>query len=192
MEKRRIVFVCHSTGGIVVRYMLESRFAQFADKDIGLLLIASPSRGSALATRQKFLSDYFGNGLAAQWQSGNDSLDELDERFWRLIREQRIRRLIGMEAYERHFVIYNKFLSAKSKVVPKESAERYFPPRGCCPIRTTFPVSSRMVRGIPPTCCLSTSAPASALASRRRCSGRSRGLGKRSRSCAAIWIFWTT
>lgn len=133
LEKRRILFVCHSTGGIVARYMLESRSAQFADKDIGLLLIASPSRGSALATRLQFLSDHFGNRLAKQLESGNDSLDELDERFWRLIRERRIRRLVGMEAFEHHFVIHNKFLSTKARVVPKESAERYFPPARLLP-----------------------------------------------------------
>ncbi|MBM3753747.1 MAG: hypothetical protein FJW38_07180 [Acidobacteria bacterium] len=138
LDKRRIVFVCHSTGGIVTRYMLESRSAQFAEKDIGILLIASPSRGSALATRLRFLSDYFGNGLAKQLESGNDSLDELDDRFWRLIHERRIRRLSGMEAFEHHFVLHSKFVNTKSRVVPKESAERYFPPARLLPHTNHF------------------------------------------------------
>jgi hypothetical protein len=48
-EKKRLIFVCHSTGGIVVRYMLESNYAQFSSKEVGLLLIASPPYGSRLA-----------------------------------------------------------------------------------------------------------------------------------------------
>ena len=48
-ERQTIVFVCHSTGGIVVRYLLSQGSAAFRDKDVGLLLLALPSRGSNYA-----------------------------------------------------------------------------------------------------------------------------------------------
>jgi len=53
MSRNSIVFVCHSTGGIVVRYLLESNWAQFKDKRVGLVLIASPSYGSTQADKVK-------------------------------------------------------------------------------------------------------------------------------------------
>ncbi len=45
----RIAFICHSTGGIVARYMIERWDEKFRDHPIGLALIASPSLGSRWA-----------------------------------------------------------------------------------------------------------------------------------------------
>jgi hypothetical protein len=41
MSRDRILFVCHSTGGIVVRYLLESNAEEFRNKREVLLLIES-------------------------------------------------------------------------------------------------------------------------------------------------------
>jgi pimeloyl-ACP methyl ester carboxylesterase len=127
-ERERLVFVCHSTGGIVVRYMLETRAAEFKAKTVGLVLIASPSFGSAWATKLSWLSEFYNAQLARQLEWGNDSLDDLDERFQRLINEKRIPRLLGVEAYENHFVFHRKFLPDRFVVVDKNSAGRYFAP----------------------------------------------------------------
>jgi len=90
LERKTIVFVCHSTGGIVVRYFIDSHIQDFSAKTVGLLLIASPSYGSAMAIQLTLLSQFYNQQLARQLEWGNDSLDSLDERFHRLIRERRI------------------------------------------------------------------------------------------------------
>jgi hypothetical protein len=47
-----VLFVCHSTGGIVVRDMLDAHTRVFADKAIGLVLVASPSYHTGPIGRQ--------------------------------------------------------------------------------------------------------------------------------------------
>jgi predicted alpha/beta hydrolase family esterase len=46
-----IVFVAHSLGGVVVRYLLNSNREEFVKKNVGVLLYASPSFGSKQADR---------------------------------------------------------------------------------------------------------------------------------------------
>lgn len=128
VERGTLIFVCHSTGGIVVRYLLETRAAEFKEKTVGLVLIASPSFGSAWATKLTWLSEFYNAQLARQLEWGNNSLDDLDERFHRLINERRIPHLLGVEAYENHFVFHRKFLPDHLVVVDKNSAGRYFAP----------------------------------------------------------------
>jgi len=48
LNKRKIVFVTHSTGGIVARQLLVKYVDKFVGKKVGLVLIASPSLGSSL------------------------------------------------------------------------------------------------------------------------------------------------
>ena len=47
LGKSNILFICHSTGGLVVRQMLLNERDIFRPKKIGLLLVASPALGSA-------------------------------------------------------------------------------------------------------------------------------------------------
>ena len=56
LDKKNILFITHSTGGIVVRHMLTRHIDKFADKNIGLILIASPSIGSRDADRLAFIA----------------------------------------------------------------------------------------------------------------------------------------
>ena len=49
LSKRKIVFVCHSMGGIVIRQLLCDEADKFKDKQLGIVLISSPSYGSKLA-----------------------------------------------------------------------------------------------------------------------------------------------
>jgi len=128
LDRDTLVFVCHSTGGIIVRYLLETRAAEFKAKTIGLVLIASPSFGAAWATKLSWLSEFYNAQLARQLEWGNNSLGDLDERFHRLVKERRIPRLLGVEAYENHFVFHRKFLPDRLVVVDKNSAGRYFAP----------------------------------------------------------------
>ena len=126
ISKPRIIFVCHSTGGIVVRYLLESQYEAFRQKKVGLVLIASPSYGSDLADRLHWLTDFYYQQLGAQLEWGSWSLRDLDARFKTLVNERRIPNLVGVEAYENHFIFHRKWWPDRLQVVTAESAGRYF------------------------------------------------------------------
>jgi hypothetical protein len=126
MKRERILFVCHSTGGIVVRYLLEYYVEQFRNKCVGLLLIASPSYGSKWADKLSLLSGFYNQRLGTQLQWGNWSLRDLDARFKDLINNRELPSFIGIEAYENRFVIHRKWLPDSAVVVTEESAGRYF------------------------------------------------------------------
>ena len=51
IAKKNLLFVAHSLGGILTRDMLTRYTSDFIGKRIGLLLVASPSNGSAYADR---------------------------------------------------------------------------------------------------------------------------------------------
>lgn len=124
---QNIVFVCHSTGGIVTRYLIEKYASYLEGKRVGIVLIASPSRGSHLADILASLASLYGNRLGEQLQWNNESLVELDRRFKDLVHNpSRKFELIGAEGYENHFVLHRKLLPDRLRVVTEESAGRYF------------------------------------------------------------------
>ncbi len=55
MDKDKITFVSHSMGGIIVRHLLVDHSQEFEKKQVGLVLIASPSYGSRLANTITYL-----------------------------------------------------------------------------------------------------------------------------------------
>ncbi len=129
IDRRSIVFVCHSTGGVVARYLLERHEEDFKDKQlVGLVLIASPSYGAKMADRLKPLSDLYNQSLGAQLEWGHWSLRDLDGRFKDMVneRDKHIPNLRGVEGYENHFVLHRKLLPDKVVLVGVESAGRYF------------------------------------------------------------------
>jgi hypothetical protein len=102
-----LVFVCHSTGGIVVRYMLERYQKQFSSKRLGLVLMASPSLGSDEANKLEGLLSFYNQQLGQQLKTGNESLFDIDNRF-RDVVHKRLLAIQGVEAYEHYFVIRNQ------------------------------------------------------------------------------------
>ncbi|SJM90169.1 alpha/beta fold hydrolase [Crenothrix polyspora] len=126
-----IVFVCHSCGGIITRYMLVNEREKFAGKRIGLILMASPSDGSKLADKLAAFAGFYGQKLGRQliWQ--NDSLSDLDDRFKNLVHNKsRNFELDGIEAYENHSILPKSLrllFPINKKVVNKMSACKYFP-----------------------------------------------------------------
>lgn len=126
MSKSRIVFVCHSLGGIVARYMIERNKERFAEKAVALLLIASPSYGAELASSLRGIIQLYQNKLAQQLTAANESLEDLEDRFKDLLANRKIRIFFGAEAVEHHFPLRWKFLPALKPIVSKSSASRYF------------------------------------------------------------------
>ncbi len=125
LARQHIIFVCHSLGGIVIRYLLDAYREDFQSKKIGLCLIASPSIGSDYANKFGFLSELFKNRTGKQLQFFNPFLADLDERFMRFIESRETQSFIGAEAIEHHGPgsILTPWLKP---IVTKISAGRYF------------------------------------------------------------------
>jgi pimeloyl-ACP methyl ester carboxylesterase len=128
LNRQNILFVCHSTGGIVVRYLLYHNREQFADKRIGLLLIASPSYGSKLAdiSPLDYLLELYNNKMGSQLRWNNVFLEELDGNFKNLVNNKLLPNLVGREAVENHFIVHRKWLPNRWLVVEEQSGGRYF------------------------------------------------------------------
>jgi hypothetical protein len=72
------------------------------------------------------LTSLYGHSIGEQLTAGHWTLTEIDAQFKNLVNERRIPNLVGVEAYENHFIFHRKWLPDRSVVVPKESAGRYF------------------------------------------------------------------
>src|SRR6185436_6249034 len=126
LDHERLVFVCHSLGGIVTRYMLECWREFFEQKAILLVLVASPSIGSQWANSLAGVIALFRNrtGRELHWKS--DALDDLDRRFKEMRRLNLLQRLSGCEWYEQNFPRVHPIFRLRP-IVPVDSAARgYF------------------------------------------------------------------
>ena len=126
LDHSTIVFVTHSTGGIVVRHMLVRQKSVFRTKKIGLLLIASPSLGSEYANRLTEVLDITDHKMGQELKKNSGLLVELDKDFFKMVSNRELPGLMGQEAFEHHFPgnFLSKFLQ---EVVPIESSQKYFP-----------------------------------------------------------------
>nr|PMJ05389.1 hypothetical protein BCU31_07420 [Vibrio lentus] len=120
MDKKNILFIGHSTGGIVLRHLLESKQDSFIGKKIGLALYASPSFGSKWASGLSMFSRVLNNKLCQELRWGSEVLEDLDDRFKDLIDSGKLE-IRGYEAYENKSPFWGM-----PKIVDKQSAGRYF------------------------------------------------------------------
>ncbi|CAM5783915.1 esterase/lipase family protein [Rhizobacter fulvus] len=138
LDHTNIVFVAHSTGGVLLRYMLTQRQgeAKLRRKRIGLFLVASPSEGSdALWRLNPVASVVPSNKMLSQLKPGSDFLNELLQTFQNLVGKEEISR--GWKLYGREFAETNPIACAfvnkltcmwtDLMVVSRTSAMRYFP-----------------------------------------------------------------
>jgi len=135
LESDAILFVAHSTGGVVARYLLARHQDLFRNKAVGLLLIASPSLGSIWANVARLASWYYGQKLGAQLQWGGEALEEIHSLFRDLVdaRNTLMPRLVGAEACENKMILRRNIpvfirwaIPPRWKVVPTISAGQYF------------------------------------------------------------------
>jgi hypothetical protein len=127
LAKPKIVFIAHSTGGLIVRYLLMGKQKSFEDKIIGLVLLASPSRGSAWADRLKWLQEYYNHRMVGELARDNALNRDLDQRFAELVSNNNKKiKLVGIDIFENKF-IYNKyFFWNYEPIVPAKDAASYF------------------------------------------------------------------
>lgn len=128
-SKKNIIFVCHSMGGVVVRHMLSRTWNTdvFKDRVLGLVLVASPSLGSKVASAGNAFLPLFGRNLsvaAAQLRWHTDFLSELHDDFLYLRNRSVLPHLKGIELYEAQFIL----TGGPRVVVERDSAVRYFEP----------------------------------------------------------------
>lgn len=123
LDKDRILFVCHSQGGIVVRQMLCSYFEEFREKQVGVVLCGSPSWGSIYATLLAPIAVLLRSkqGIALRW--GGATLKNLDRDFLDLLRLKRISKITGTCLAETRGRLFGIPIP---KLVSEASATRYF------------------------------------------------------------------
>ena len=125
---RRIIFVAHSMGGIVVRRYMVQRLGELVERgtEIGLFLIASPSLGSPYATWLAPIARFMGHaqGAALAFCEGNSWLNDLNSDFRNLLARRKLV-IHGKELVEDNFVILKRLRFFK-QVVPPFSGALYF------------------------------------------------------------------
>lgn len=133
MARKKIVFICHSQGGIIARRIIECNFEAFAEKQVGLVLIGSPSLGSIFANLLNPIAWLLHHSQARQLQWGDLNLSDLDDRFKNLLDKKRVPNLVGVEFYENHLFLpaWMKWIGRapilrQLVIVGRLSAARYF------------------------------------------------------------------
>jgi hypothetical protein len=126
-ESQKLVFVCHSMGGIVARrYVVQNALELVIDKkEIGLFLIASPSLGAAYANWLAPLARLARHSQADALRFAQDNawLMDLDTDFRNLKEAGRLN-LQGKELVEDTFVVLRSW--GWRQVVEPFSGARYF------------------------------------------------------------------
>jgi hypothetical protein len=100
LQKSNIVFICHSTGGIVTRYMLSHHWELFQSKNIGLALYASPTLGSRIADWVGGVAKALNQRLGFQLRRDSELLQNLHVRFKDKLGMAVDISLVGMELCE--------------------------------------------------------------------------------------------
>jgi len=134
-KSTRIIFVCHSMGGIVVRQFLLVQQAELLEQNIliGLFLVASPSLGSNYANWLSLLAKAVGNAQAdaLRFHQNNAWLNDLDKNFINLKETGKLQ-INGKELIEDNFLSRGTFFNLFAKIWRKQIVEyfsgaRYFP-----------------------------------------------------------------
>jgi hypothetical protein len=127
MGLSRLLFVCHSMGGIVVRQFLVNLQSELIEKQIkiGLFLIASPSLGAEYANLFAGLAKALRNEQvqALRFADNNTFLNDLDRNFINLKESGKLS-IVGKELVEDEFIVLPKFIG--SYVVKPFSGAKYF------------------------------------------------------------------
>jgi pimeloyl-ACP methyl ester carboxylesterase len=127
LDSERLIFVCHSMGGIVVRRFLVKNASDLIEKRqmVGLFLVASPSLGARYADWLSPLIQFFGHSQAEalKFVRHNEWLRDLDKDFLDL-KESRRLDMRGKELLEDKFLFLKKVWQAQ--VVEPFAGAKYF------------------------------------------------------------------
>jgi pimeloyl-ACP methyl ester carboxylesterase/O-acetyl-ADP-ribose deacetylase (regulator of RNase III) len=125
---RKIVFVAHSMGGIVVRRFIVQRYDELVDRgaEMGLFLIASPSLGSSYANWLSPIARFMGHaqGQALAFCQSNVWLNDLNSDFRNVLARGKLV-IHGRELVEDQFVVLKR-IRIFEQIVPPFSGIAYF------------------------------------------------------------------
>ncbi len=126
-DSKRIIFVCHSMGGIVVRKFIVERIIDLIETniEIGLFMVASPSLGSYYANLFSAFAKVLGNSQVQTMRFNEDNswLRDLDKEFQNLKESGKLK-IKGKELIEDKFLVLKKIW--RKQVVEPFSGARYF------------------------------------------------------------------
>lgn len=127
LGNRKVIFVCHSMGGIVIRKFLVERATHLVEKktEVGLFLVAAPSLGSDYANFFGPLAKLFHHSQAdaLRFTQSNAWLMDLDREFKNLKESQRVP-MTGKELVEDTFIVLKALV--RQQIVQPFSGARYF------------------------------------------------------------------
>lgn len=127
LDSDRMVFVCHSMGGIVVRKYVVSRALDLIEQRIlvGLYLVASPSLGAEYANLFAMFARVLKHTQldALRFTQTNTWLNDLDREFLNLKEHGRLK-IRGREIIEDKFIVFPKLF--RKQVVEPFTGARYF------------------------------------------------------------------
>jgi len=126
---RRLLFVCHSMGGIIVRRFVVVNQAQLMERScaVGLFLVASPSLGAKDANLISLLASVLQQTqlLALRFSQTNTWLNDLDREFMTL-KESRRLLIVGKELVEDRPIVLKRWFGMRGQIVEPFAAGRYF------------------------------------------------------------------
>lgn len=130
VNQQKVVFVCHSMGGIVARKFLVERINDLLDRQIkvGLFLVASPSLGSRYCNWLVSIASTITNHSQAKtlkFSQNNIWLNDLDNQFINMKESDRLE-IYGKELIETKPIALTKYFGFKKQVVEPFSGARYF------------------------------------------------------------------
>ena len=128
-DQRRLVFVCHSMGGIVARRFVVVNQTKLIEHKcaVGFFLVASPSLGSTDANLIQLLALVLQHtqARALRFSQTNTWLNDLDREFMTLKESGRLP-ISGKELVEDRAIVLKRYLGLRRQVVEPFSATRYF------------------------------------------------------------------
>jgi pimeloyl-ACP methyl ester carboxylesterase len=132
IEYPRVIFVCHSMGGIVARrYLVQQENYDLKEKgvkEVGLFLVASPSLGAEYANLFREFAKILNHSQAdaLRFSQNNAWLNALDQDFLRLKEKSASLTIKGKELVEDKFRLLRVRLPMRQVVEPFSGA-KYFP-----------------------------------------------------------------
>lgn len=126
-DSKKLIFVCHSMGGIVVRKLIVDQLSELKERnnEIGLFLVASPNLGSDYANWLAPIAKLMGHTQAKLLESSPDNqwLNDLSKNFKNLKEHQKLK-LYGKELLEDEFIAFPELIH--KQVVEPFSGAYYF------------------------------------------------------------------